>query len=84
MSGVTLLGYFAGLLTTTAFIPQVIKTWKAKSANDLSLLMFSIFTAGVLCWLAYGILLNEGPIIIWNIITLVLTGAILGMKLVFK
>ncbi len=80
----TILGYLAGLLTTAAFVPQVIKTWKSRSAHDLSLGMFSILSVGVFCWLVYGFLLNEGPIILWNLITLVLVMALLVMKLKFK
>ena len=33
----TFLGYLAGFLTTSAFLPQVIKAWKTKSTQDLSL-----------------------------------------------
>ncbi|MEE9258794.1 MAG: SemiSWEET transporter [Nitrospinaceae bacterium] len=84
MGVTTILGYLAGLLTTAAFVPQVIKTWKSRSAHDLSLGMFSILSVGVFCWLVYGFLLNEGPIILWNLITLVLVMALLVMKLKFK
>ncbi len=83
MDNATFIGYFAGFLTTIAFIPQVLKTWKSKSASDLSLGMFSVFSLGVLCWLIYGILLAEVPIIFWNVVTLVLAVALLIMKLKF-
>jgi MtN3 and saliva related transmembrane protein len=78
-----MVGYFAGFLTTLSFLPQVVKTWKSKSASDLSLGMFSVFSVGVLCWLSYGVLLQEPPIIFWNTITLVLVLSILVMKLRF-
>ncbi len=83
MDSTTLLGYFAGLLTTCAFIPQVIKTWKTKSASDLSLAMFLVFSLGVLCWFVYGLLLGEAPMIVWNLVTLLLAMALLVMKLKF-
>lgn len=73
-------GTLAGTLTTIAFIPQVIKTWKTRSARDISLLMFLLFSTGVLLWLVYGILLNAMPIIIANGITLALSASILVMK----
>ena len=79
----TLLGFAAGLLTTIAFIPQVVKIWTTKSAKDVSLHTFVTFTLGVGLWLAYGIVREEPPIIVWNAVTLVLTGAILTMKLRF-
>ena len=83
MDSVTLIGYFAGFLTTIAFVPQVLKTWKSKSASDLSLGMFLVFSLGVLCWLIYGIFLAEFPIVFWNTVTLILALALLIMKLKF-
>jgi MtN3 and saliva related transmembrane protein len=83
MDSATLIGYFAGFLTTFAFVPQVLKTWKSKSASDLSLGMFLVFSLGVLCWLIYGILLSEVPIVFWNTVTLILALALLIMKLKF-
>lgn len=79
----TAVGLLAGFLTTIAFVPQAWKIWKSKSAKDVSLPTFVAFTSGVALWLAYGILNQELPIIIWNAATLVLAGAILGMKLKF-
>lgn len=83
MSSTHLFGYLAGFLTTVSFIPQVLKTWKSKSASDLSIGMFSIFSTGVMLWLVYGFLINEPPMILWNSVTLVLVLAILIMKYKF-
>jgi MtN3 and saliva related transmembrane protein len=83
MSAITMLGYFAGFLTTISFVAQVLKTWKSRSASDLSLGMFSVFSAGVICWLVYGFLLQEMPMIFWNAVTLILVMIILIMKLKF-
>ena len=83
MDNATLLGYLAGFLTTAAFVPQVWKTWKSKSAADLSLGMFIVFSLGVIFWLAYGIMISQAPVIFWNTITLILALAILLMKLKF-
>src|SRR5688572_13677456 len=54
MNAIQILGLVAGALTTAAFLPQVIKTWKSRSAKDLSLGMFSLFCLGVAMWLVYG------------------------------
>lgn len=78
-----LLGLIAGTLTTLAFLPQVIKTWKSRSAQDISLGMFLLFSAGVALWLVYGIRLGALPIIAANAITLILSLSILGMKFWF-
>ncbi len=79
-----LLGSAAGALTTAAFVPQVVKTWKSKSAADLSLGMFLVFAAGVLLWLAYGVVIGAAPIIVANSVTLSLCVAILAMKIRYK
>jgi MtN3 and saliva related transmembrane protein len=83
MNTTTLLGFFAGFLTTVSFLPQVMKTWQSRSASDLSLGMLSIFSAGVMCWLIYGFLLQESPMIFWNSVTLILVLVILILKLKF-
>ena len=73
--------YVAALLTTVAFVPQAAKTIRSKDTRGLSLSMYVVFTAGVACWLVYGILLGSWPMIVANIITFLLAAAILLMKL---
>lgn len=84
MNIVQLLGLTAGMLTTIAFLPQVIKTWRSRSAKDLSLGMFSLFCLGVAMWLAYGILVQDLPVIAANMLTLMLASTLLFFKLRFK
>ena len=72
MDAVTLLGLLAATLTTVAFLPQVIKNWKTRSAGDLSFGTFGLFTAGLVLWLSYGLLIGNLPIIVSNTVTLVL------------
>ena len=74
------IGFLAGTLTTVSFIPQVVKTWRTKSTGDLSGAMLGVFTAGVVSWLVYGLALHSWPVIGANAVTLVLTGALLAMK----
>lgn len=77
-----LLGYCAATLTTIAFIPQVLKTIKTKSAKDVSLGMFISFTIGVFLWIIYGLVTNTKPIWISNFIIfgLAITQIILKLK----
>lgn len=77
-------GYIAGALTTVSFIPQVIKAWRTRSTESISLSMFVIFTVGIFLWLVYGIAIRSFPVIASNAVTLVLSGMILGMKLRYK
>ena len=83
MNTTTIVGFFAGFLTTVSFLPQVLKTWKSRSTSDLSMGMLSIFSLGVMCWLVYGFLHQESPMIFWNSVTLILVLVILILKLKF-
>ena len=80
MESVTLIGILAGTLTTIAFLPQVLKTWRSRSAADISAGMLLLFSSGLVLWLVYGIAINALPIILANSVTLLLTFAILVMK----
>lgn len=84
MELIEVIGLTAGFLTTISFLPQVIKTWKTRSAKDLSLSMFMIFWLGVMLWLIYGILIEDTPIVIANALTLTLASVILYFKFSFK
>ncbi|MBI1175724.1 MAG: hypothetical protein GC139_10750 [Sideroxydans sp.] len=74
------IGSVAAGMTTTAFVPQVWQIWRTRSTHDISFGMYAIFTAGVACWLIYGMLLGAWPIIAANGITLLLAGMVLAMK----
>lgn len=84
MNTIQLLGLVAGSLTTAAFLPQVIKTWKSRSAKDLSLGMFSLFCLGVTLWLIYGIMVKDVPVIAANLLTLMLASTLLVFKLRYR
>jgi MtN3 and saliva related transmembrane protein len=81
---IPMLGFTAGTLTTLAFVPQVIKSWKSKSTQDVSLAMFLVLCTGILLWLTYGFLINDTPLIVANGFSLLLAGSILIMKFRFK
>lgn len=80
---IELIGFIAGASTTAAFVPQALKTWRTRSAEDLSLLMYLVFTLGVTCWLIYGIGVGSRPVIAANAVTLMLVLSVLAMKIVF-
>lgn len=84
MTTIDLLGLVAGTLTTAAFVPQVVKIWRTRSTDDISLGMFSLFNAGLLLWLGYGILIGSVPIVVSNLVTLALALTILFFKLRYK
>lgn len=79
-----LIGLIAAILTTSAYVPQVYKTWKTKSAGNISLTMYIAMFSGIILWLIYGIHLNSFAMIVANIVTAILTLIILIFKVRYK
>ena len=77
-------GFVAAALTTIAFLPQVIKTWRTKKAEDVSIVMLLLFITGLLFWIVYAIQTNALPVLIANIITFIFNTIILTLKLVYR
>ena len=75
------LGFLAGLLTTAAFLPQAIRSWRTRSTGDLSLLAIGVFLLGLACWIGYGVALHSAPIVFWNVVTIAINLGILVAKL---
>jgi len=84
MSGTEILGYSAGAITSLTFLPQVIRTWKLRSARDISLMMFIIAAINEVMWIAYGILLDNWVIILTNAIVLSMSLTMIFFKLRFN
>lgn len=80
----TLIGMLAGFCTTAAFLPQVIRVWRTRRADDISLGMYLLFVSGTVLWLVYGLLIGSLPVVLYNIITSLLAGAVLLLKLYFE
>ena len=81
---IDLFGFLAALLTTIAFLPQLYKTWKTKSADDVSLIMLILFIIGLFCWIIYGLKINSIPILVANIITFIFNFSILILKITYR
>ena len=79
-----LFGFLAALLTTIAFLPQLYKTWKTKSAEDVSLIMLILFITGLISWIIYGLRIHSFPILIANVVTLMFNFSILILKLSYN
>jgi MtN3 and saliva related transmembrane protein len=74
------LGYVAGVLTVSSFLPQVIRSWRTRQTRDLSLGMFTLLTTASALWMTYGIVTMDVPIIITNALMVALNGAIAVAK----
>lgn len=81
---ITALGLIAGVLTTIAYLPQLIKTWQTKSAHDLSWSMLIVLCTGIILWLVYGFYIQNIPIIAANIVTFLFASMILVLKIRYK
>ena len=77
-------GYIAAILTTAAFLPQLIKTLKTKKAEDVSLVTLIMFICGLGSWIIYGYEISSLPILIANIVTLILNLFILISKIYYS
>ncbi|MCA9471558.1 MAG: SemiSWEET family sugar transporter [Nitrospira sp.] len=84
MTMVTLLGLAAGTLTTLAFLPQLIKTWRTRSADDVSLGMLLTLCSGIILWIIYGLSIHDLPLILANGVTFILAFMILCLKIRYK
>lgn len=84
MNGVDLLGYAACFVTALTFLPQVIKTWKEKSAKNVSLMMFVIAFINEVMWIAYGALRPDMVIVITNVIMITMCSVMISLKLKYK
>ncbi len=81
MSGAEILGYTAGAVTAFTFMPQVIKTWRDKSARDISLTMFLIAFINEIMWLVYGFMIDNFVIILTNAVMLLMSGIMIALKM---
>jgi MtN3 and saliva related transmembrane protein len=81
MNWITFLGILAACLTTFSSLPQLIKSFKTKHTEDLSLGMYILSSTGVLLWLIYGLTIKDTPLIFANSVGFVIISSILILKL---
>jgi len=80
----TVLGLVAGTLTTLSFLPQLLKAWQSRSTHDISFGMLAWFSAGLVLWIVYGLIVADVPVIMANSVTLVFVGLIPVLKLRYR
>lgn len=76
----TILGLFAGALTTLSFLPQVIRTMRTHSSRDLSWGWLALFGVGTTTWLLYGVLTTDLPVAATNSVTSTLICVLIALK----
>ena len=84
MTGVDFLGYGACAVTALTFLPQVLKTWKERSARNVSLMMFLIAFTNEIMWIAYGVLRDDMVIVVTNVIMISMCSIMITLKLRYR
>jgi MtN3 and saliva related transmembrane protein len=84
MDSASVVGYIASAITVFTFLPQVVKTWKEKSAKSVSLLMFIIAISNEVLWVAYGFMRHDMVIILTNIVMMCMASFMIYLKIRYK
>jgi MtN3 and saliva related transmembrane protein len=77
----TPLGFVAGICTTVSFVPQLLKAWRSTDTEAISMRTYLISTGAFTLWIVHGVMIGRVPIIFFNALSLLLSGAILTLKL---
>jgi MtN3 and saliva related transmembrane protein len=77
----TVLAIIAGILSTSSFVPQVIKAWRERDTAAISKHMYMVTVTAFVLWSIYGFLIGSWPIVVFNLLSLGLSGIILGLKI---
>lgn len=80
LSLASMVGIVAGLCSTSSFVPQVLKAWREGDTEAISKRMYIVTVSAFSLWIVYGVMIESWPIIAFNIASLVLSGAILVLK----
>ena len=78
------LGFIAGTITVTSFLPQVVRTWRTRRTRDLSMGMFALLVASGTLWILYGALTHDLPVVATNVGMVSLCFALVVAKLRYK
>jgi MtN3 and saliva related transmembrane protein len=84
MDWTQIIGLAAGVLTATSLIPQVIKTFKEKKAEDVSLIMLLVLLSGQILWIVYGFKKDDLPIIATNCFSLMVNMVMVVLRIRYK
>ena len=84
MDTIQIIGLAAGVLTSGSMVPQVVKSWKEKKAEDVSLLMLLVLLSGTALWIYYGVKKNDMPIVVTNAFSLLVNITMTVLRIKFK
>ena len=81
---VELLGCMAGVLTSVAYFPQILKLLKNKQAAGISIPMYFCSLTGCALWFFYGVIINSLALIIFNIINISSAFAVIVLSVKYQ
>lgn len=84
MDSWTYLAFVAGALTSTGYLPQIIKGYRTRRLDDVSIIMPAVLGIGMFLWLIYGLAREDTAIIAANIIGASLTTLLVMMKMKYS
>ena len=80
MQLIDIIGTLAALCSMSSFVPQILKIWRERDAESVSLRMYLVTVTGFALWIAYGAMSHSWPVIGSNTVCLILSAIILGLK----
>ena len=84
MVWIEIIGYIAGIFTLINFFPQVLKSYKTKSVEDVSYLMVITYMISMLLWVTYAYFIDSWPIMITNSIAFFMSAIQLFLMFKYK
>jgi MtN3 and saliva related transmembrane protein len=84
MMETTYIGFAAGLITSLAGLPQLVRTYRTKHARDISIWQPLLLVVGMLLWVAYGFVLRDVPLIAANLFSFICYSLLIIMKIRFR
>jgi MtN3 and saliva related transmembrane protein len=81
---VSMIGVAAAALTTSSFLPQIVRAHRTKSMGDVSQYLMSMFGTGTVLWMVYGIFKADIVIIGANATATAFNIILLYMKVAYR
>jgi MtN3 and saliva related transmembrane protein len=81
---ISIIGVAAAALTTSSFLPQIVKAYRTKSMEDVSRYLMSMFATGTVLWMIYGIFKADLVIIGANAVAAAFNMILLYMKFAYR
>lgn len=79
-----IIGIVAGVLTAISLLPQLVKIIKEKRAENISYGMLIVLLVGLGCWVWYGVLRDDWPIMATNSFSFLINALVIFFTIKYK